>query len=122
MAEATAEASHHDVVVVGGAFAGAATAIQIQRAAPGRRILILEREEKFGRKVGEATVEASGIFLTRILGEYLVNAVMLGVPLYKFGIPEPIQQCIDISGSEGTPDQLIARGKQPIDSFVSAAH
>ena len=45
---------------------------------------------------------------TRILGEYLVNALMLGVPLYNFGIPEPRQQCIYTRGSEGTPEQVIA--------------
>ena len=36
---------------------------------------------------------------TRTLGQYLVNALELGVPMYNFGIPEPLRQWIDASGS-----------------------
>lgn len=58
----------YDVVVVGGALSGAATAILLLRKNPGLRILIVEKSETFGRKVGEATVEVSAYFLGRVLG------------------------------------------------------
>jgi flavin-dependent dehydrogenase len=57
-------------VVIGGAFSGAATALLLRRLVPGCRVLVVERQERFGRKVGEATVETSGMFLTRVLGLY----------------------------------------------------
>lgn len=64
--EPTTNASH-DVVIVGGALAGASTALLLRRRLPEARILVVERRESFPRKVGEATVETSGIFLTQIL-------------------------------------------------------
>jgi len=60
--------AEYDVVVIGGALSGAATAILLQRENPGIRILIVERTEKMSRKVGEATVEVSAYFLGRVLG------------------------------------------------------
>jgi flavin-dependent dehydrogenase len=60
----------YDVVVVGGAFSGASAALLLRRWAPGARVLVVERQEAFTRKVGEATVEISGMFLTRVLGLY----------------------------------------------------
>src|SRR2546422_11441675 len=38
------------------------------REQPGLRVLILEKSAAFTRRVGEATVEVSGYFLTRVLG------------------------------------------------------
>ncbi|HEX2164478.1 MAG TPA: tryptophan 7-halogenase, partial [Thermoanaerobaculia bacterium] len=58
----------YDVAIVGGALAGAATALLVLRFAPGASVLLVERQERFGRKVGEATVEVSGYFLHEILG------------------------------------------------------
>jgi flavin-dependent dehydrogenase len=62
-----------DVVVIGGALSGAATATLLLRHNPGIRLLIVEKSEKLGRRVGEATVEVSGYFMCRVLGmtEYL---------------------------------------------------
>ncbi|HZV34506.1 MAG TPA: NAD(P)/FAD-dependent oxidoreductase [Verrucomicrobiae bacterium] len=57
-----------DVVIVGGALSGAATAILLLREKPDLRILIIEKSTVFTRKVGEATVEISTYFLTRSLG------------------------------------------------------
>ena len=57
-----------DVVVIGGALAGSSTALQLLRAKPGLRILILEKSTRFSRRVGEATVEISAFFLGRVLG------------------------------------------------------
>jgi flavin-dependent dehydrogenase len=58
----------YDVVIIGGALSGAATAILLRRKNPGIRILIVDKSEKLGRRVGEATVEVSGYFLGRVLG------------------------------------------------------
>ena len=58
----------YDVAVVGGALAGAATAILLSRFAPGARVLLVERRAAFDRKVGEATVEVSARFLHTLLG------------------------------------------------------
>jgi flavin-dependent dehydrogenase len=58
----------YDVVIIGGALSGAATAILLLRKNPGIRILIVDKSEKLGRRVGEATVEVSGYFLGRVLG------------------------------------------------------
>lgn len=76
MNEATAAqaTSHYDVVVIGGAFAGASLATLVRRWCPESRVLIVERQADFGRKVGEATVEVSALFLHRVLGLYHVLA------------------------------------------------
>ncbi len=60
----------YDVVVLGGAIAGASTALQLRRRFPELRVLIIERNPAFDWKVGESTVEASGYFLTRVLKIY----------------------------------------------------
>lgn len=57
-----------DVIIIGGALAGAATAIQLLDSRPALRVLILERSEGFSRRVGEATIELSTYFLNRVLG------------------------------------------------------
>ncbi|HEY5813896.1 MAG TPA: NAD(P)/FAD-dependent oxidoreductase [Terrimicrobiaceae bacterium] len=56
-----------DVAVIGGAFSGAATALMLRREAPDLRVVIIERSAQFDRKVGEATTEVSGCFLTKRL-------------------------------------------------------
>jgi len=58
----------YDVVIVGGALAGAATAILLLREQLNLRVLIVEKSAAFTRRVGEATVEVSGYFLGRVLG------------------------------------------------------
>jgi flavin-dependent dehydrogenase len=58
----------YDVVIIGGALAGAASAILLLRKDPRLKILIIEKSSVFGRRVGEATVEVSGYFLCRVLG------------------------------------------------------
>lgn len=57
-----------DVIIVGGALSGSATACLLLRRHPGLRILILERSEQLKRRVGESTVEISAYFLGRVLG------------------------------------------------------
>src|SRR6187399_852679 len=58
----------YDVVVIGGALSGAATATLLLRQNPGMRLLIVEKTERLTRRVGEATVEVSAYFMGRVLG------------------------------------------------------
>src|SRR5689334_24120990 len=62
------DADVYDVVIIGGALSGAATATLLLRQNPGIRILILEKSTKLSRRVGEATVEVSAYFMSRVLG------------------------------------------------------
>jgi flavin-dependent dehydrogenase len=59
--------NRYDVVILGGAFSGASTAILLRRELPLLRVLIVEKAEAFDEKVGEATTEMSAMFLTRRL-------------------------------------------------------
>jgi len=56
-----------DVVILGGAFAGASAAILLRREQSDLSVLIVERAAAFDMKVGEATTEMSAMFLTRRL-------------------------------------------------------
>ncbi|HKI03374.1 MAG TPA: NAD(P)/FAD-dependent oxidoreductase [Thermoanaerobaculia bacterium] len=58
---------HYDVIILGGAFSGASAAILLRRDRPDLSVLVVERAEAFDAKVGEATTEMSGMFLTRRL-------------------------------------------------------
>jgi flavin-dependent dehydrogenase len=58
---------HYDVVILGGAFSGAAAAVLLRRDRPELSVLVIEKLEAFDAKVGEATTEMSGMFLTRRL-------------------------------------------------------
>jgi flavin-dependent dehydrogenase len=60
--------ANYDVIVIGGALAGAATATLLLRKNPGLRVLIVEKSAKLERRVGEATVEVSAYFLGHVLG------------------------------------------------------
>ena len=65
----TAEGEHvYDVVIIGGALSGAATATLLLRQNPGIRVLIVEKSTQLSRRVGEATVEVSAYFMGRVLG------------------------------------------------------
>jgi len=58
----------YDVIIIGGALAGSAAADLLLRRDPTLRVIVIEKSLKFGRRVGEATVEVSGYFLGRMLG------------------------------------------------------
>src|SRR5438067_6023076 len=58
----------YDVVIIGGAFSGAAIAVVLKRRCPNARVLIVEKNAAFDRKVGESTTEISSCYMTRILG------------------------------------------------------
>jgi flavin-dependent dehydrogenase len=57
-----------DAIILGGALAGASTALLLRRRNPRWRILIIEKGAQLGRRVGESTVETSAYFLGRVLG------------------------------------------------------
>jgi flavin-dependent dehydrogenase len=69
----TADFQDYDVVIMGGAFSGASAALILKRDHPQARVLVVERNDQFDRKVGESTSEVAGCFLTRVLhlGSYL---------------------------------------------------
>ena len=58
----------YDVLIIGGALSGAATALLLLRQRPELRVLIVEKSATFTRRVGEATVEVSAWFFSRQLG------------------------------------------------------
>ncbi|MDX2111534.1 MAG: NAD(P)/FAD-dependent oxidoreductase [Verrucomicrobiota bacterium] len=58
----------YDVVILGGALSGAATAVQLLRQNKALKVLIVEKSESFGRRVGESTVEVSAYFMGHVLG------------------------------------------------------
>ena len=57
----------YDVIIIGGALAGASMGLLLRREKPDARVLIVERSGKFDFKVGESTSEVAGAFLTRVL-------------------------------------------------------
>ncbi len=74
---------HYDVIVAGGAYSGAATALLIKQQRPATRVLIVERLQEFDRKVGESTAEISACMMSRVLG---LAAYMGHEQLPKFGL------------------------------------
>lgn len=61
------EVNEYDVLVIGGALAGASTGLLIKRQAPDARVLIVDKSTRSPYKVGESTSEVAGCFLSRIL-------------------------------------------------------
>src|SRR5436305_8316892 len=61
---------HYDVIILGGAFSGASAAILLKRDRPELAVLVVEKAAAFEAKVGEATTEMSGMFLTRRLAQW----------------------------------------------------
>ncbi len=92
---------NYDVVIIGGAFSGAATALNLKRKSPEARVLIIEKTTQFDRKVGESTTEVSSGYLTRILGltHYLGHhqLVKQGLRLWFSNGPEQsFEDCTEI--------------------------
>src|SRR5213595_837991 len=91
----------YDVVIIGGAFSGAASALMLKRNRPEARVLIIEKGAAFDRKVGESTTEVSSCYMTRILGltHYLVHHQLpkQGLRLWFSNRPDqPFDDCVEI--------------------------
>lgn len=92
---------NYDVVIVGGAFSGAATALMLKRKHPAARILIIEKTEAFDRKVGESTTELSSCYMTRLLGlaNYLGHHHLAkqGLRMWFANRPDqPFDDCVEL--------------------------
>src|ERR1700737_809814 len=91
----------YDVAILGGAFSGAATAQILKRKHPLARVLILEKNAEFDRKVGESTTEVSSCYMTRILGltHYLGHHQLAkqGLRLWFSTRPDqPFDDCVEV--------------------------
>ncbi|HZM04699.1 MAG TPA: NAD(P)/FAD-dependent oxidoreductase [Candidatus Saccharimonadales bacterium] len=92
-----------DVAIIGGAMSGAATALVLKRERPELRVLVIEKSAVFGRRVGEATVEVSTYFLTKVLGltSYLNEAhlVKQGMRFWFFNDQtQALDECAEVGG------------------------
>ncbi|MEP6955910.1 MAG: metallophosphoesterase, partial [Chthoniobacterales bacterium] len=91
----------YDVVIIGGAFSGAATALMIKRQHPTACVLVIEKAEEFDRKVGESTTEVSSAYMTRILGlsTYLGHhhIVKQGLRMwFSNRADQPFDDCVEV--------------------------
>jgi len=91
----------YDVVIIGGAFSGAATALALKRKRPQTRVLIIEKTAEFDRKVGESTTEVSSCYMTRILGltHYIGHHQLAkqGLRLWFSNRPDqPFDDCVEV--------------------------
>src|SRR5881392_319636 len=91
----------YDVVIIGGAFSGAATALMLKRKRPEARVLIIEKTAEFDRKVGESTTEVSSCYMMRLLGltHYLGHHQLAkqGLRFWFSNRPDqPFDDCVEV--------------------------
>ena len=113
----------YDVVIIGGAFSGAATAQLIKRKYPAARVLISEKNAEFDRKVGESTTEVSSCFMTRILGlaNYLGHEQLAKQGLRMWFCNSPDQRfddCVEIGPRYGSRVQTFQVDRAKLDSHL----
>jgi flavin-dependent dehydrogenase len=98
--------SSYDVVVIGGAIAGASMAVLLRRRMPDLRVLVVEKAAAFDWKVGESTVEISSYFLTRELKiwDYL-SREQLPKQAFRYWFNNEKVTCLR-NASETGPNQL----------------
>ncbi len=94
----------HDVVIIGGAFSGAATALILKRKRPTARVLIIEKTTEFDRKVGESTTEVSSCYMTRVLGltHYLGHHQLAKQGLrmwFSKSLEQPFDDCVEVGSA-----------------------
>jgi flavin-dependent dehydrogenase len=113
----------YDVVIIGGAFSGATTAQLIKRKNPPARVLIIEKDAEFDRKVGESTTEVSSCFMTRILGlaNYLGHEHLAKQGLRMWFCKSPDQEfddCVEIGPRYGSRVQTFQVDRAKLDSHL----
>ena len=113
----------YDVVIIGGAFSGAATALMIKRKHPAARVLIIEKNAAFDRKVGESTTEVSSCYMTRILGlaNYLGHEQLAkqGLRMWFCNSPEQrFDDCVEIGPRYGSRVQTFQVDRAKLDSHL----
>ena len=113
----------YDVVIIGGAFAGAATGLLIKRKNPAARVLIIEKNAEFDRKVGESTTEVSSCFMTRILGiaNYLGHEQLAkqGLRMWFCNSREqPFADCVEIGPRYNARVQTFQVDRAKLDSHL----
>src|SRR5213079_1700645 len=91
----------YDVVIIGGAFSGAATALMLKRKRPEACVLIIEKTAEFDRKVGESTTEVSSCYMMRLLGltHYLGHHQLAkqGLRMWFANRPDqPFDDCVEL--------------------------
>jgi flavin-dependent dehydrogenase len=113
----------YDVVIIGGAFSGAATAMMLKRNQPNVRVLIIEKNPEFDRKVGESTTEVSSCYMTRILGltNYLGHEHLAkqGLRLWFCHSPEQrFDDCVEIGPHYNARVQTFQVDRAKLDSHL----
>ena len=113
----------YDVVIVGGAFSGAATALTLKRKRPEARVLIIEKAAAFDRKVGESTTEVSSCYMTRILGltHYLGHHHLpkQGLRLWFSQRPDqPFDECVEIGSRYQSRLPGFQVDREKLDSYM----
>jgi flavin-dependent dehydrogenase len=113
----------YDVVIIGGAFSGAATALMIKRKHPAARVLIIEKNAAFDRKVGESTTEVSSCYMTRILGlaNYLGHEQLTKQGLRMWFCNSPAQRfddCVEIGPRYSARVQTFQVDRAKLDSHL----
>jgi flavin-dependent dehydrogenase len=113
----------YDVVIVGGAFSGAATALMLKRHRPNSRVLIIEKSAALDRKVGESTTEVSSCYMTRILGlaNYLGHEHLIkqGLRLWFCKTPEQrFDDCVEVGPRYSSRVQTFQVDRAKLDSHL----
>src|SRR2546425_6533278 len=115
--------SDYDVVIIGGAFSGAATALMLKRNKPDARVLIIEKTAEFDRKVGESTTEISSCYMTRILGlsHYLAHRQLQkqGLRLWFYNkADQSFDDCVEIGTRYQSRLQTYQVDRSTLDSHL----
>src|SRR5437762_2761996 len=113
----------YDVVIIGGAFSGAVTALMIKRKQPAARVLIIEKIAAFDRKVGESTTEVSSCYMTRILGlaNYLGHEQLAKQGLRMWfcnSSDQKFDDCVEIGPRYGSRVQTFQVDRAKLDSHL----
>jgi flavin-dependent dehydrogenase len=112
-----------DVAILGGALSGASLALLLRREAPDLRVLVIERSESFDRKVGEATTEISGEFLSRRLCmmSYLANHQISKQGLRLWFAKEestPFDECVEVGANYQVRMPAFQLDREKLDSHL----